>query len=96
MTAAPIEKTNLPPSIQSASSKSIGEGQTLLFTVSGDDPDNDPSGDAAILQISELQIDAGDISANEPSATYDPESDLGLQPGDPACFRVSAFDETNE
>ena len=41
-------------------------------------------------------IDAGDINAGDPSVTYDPETDLGLQAGDPACFRVSAFNDVIE
>ena len=55
-----------------------------------------PSEDTAIVQISELRVSEGGVNPADPSVTYDPESDLGLQAGDPACFRVSAFTETLE
>ena len=46
--------------------------------------------------ISTLHIGSGEIDARAPSVSYEASKQLGLRPGDTACFRVKAFNEAAE
>ncbi len=49
-----------------------------------------PSATAANQQISQLPLNSGLLNPNAPSVTYS-STDLNLQPGDPVCFAIKAY-----
>jgi hypothetical protein len=48
--------------------------------------------DAADILVSDLPAGSGRFDPTAPAVTYDPGRDLGLHPGDTACFRISGRD----
>jgi len=50
-----------------------------------------PSSATAILELSDLNIQRGDIEAKAPLVDYNVEKDLGLSTGQKGCFRVRAY-----
>jgi hypothetical protein len=48
--------------------------------------------ESANVLVSDLSTDAGPFDPSAPAVTYDAARELGLYPGDTACFRIHAYD----